>query len=170
MCLRSRTGWTAPAKRRPPETALLQQRSTFSKHVIHATYCTPAHAYHQRYTVARQTVGKELSELAIPVGDVNAAVALLLRAELRDAVSEDHEALVNVVCLFESLALAARLLRHLGASQVDEIDLSMPRDVNALVVLVRRLLLGVNVHRQYRVRPGRVLVHVVVSDGTVLQP
>ena len=125
--------------------------------------------YHQSYAVARKTVGEELRQLAVPVGNVDSAVALLLRTELRDAVAEHHEALVDVVGLLERLALAARLFGHLGSGQVDEIDLAVSRDVDALVVLARRLLLRVNVHREDRVRPGRVLVHVVVPDGAVLQ-
>lgn len=52
-------------------------------------------------------------------------------AELRDAVAEHHEALVDVVGLFERLALTVRLLGHLAAGQVDKVDLAVTAQVDA---------------------------------------
>lgn len=94
----------------------------------------------------------------------------LLRAELRDAVPEHHEALVDVVGLLQRLPLAPRLLGHLRPRQVHKVDLAVARDVDALAVLRRGLLLRVDVHGEDGVGPRGVLVHVVVADGAVLKP
>ena len=59
-------------------------------------------------------------------------VCLLLRAQLGDAVSQDHEALVDVIGLLQCLALTLGLLGHLAPSQVHEVDLAMPGDVHSL--------------------------------------
>ena len=53
--------------------------------------------------------------------------------------------------------------------QIHEVDLSVPGDVDALVVLAGGLLLRVDVDGQDGVRTGGVLVHVVGADGSVLE-
>ncbi len=148
--------------------------------------------HHQRDSVSSQAVGQQLCQLAVPVWDVHAsrrrhrpgpgpgpgpggaaaaaAAAAALRAELRDAVPEHHEALVDVVGLLQRLPFAARLLGHLRPRQVHKVDLPVPGDVDALAVLPGRLLLRVDVHGQDGVGARGVLVHVVTPDGAVLQP
>ena len=61
---------------------------------------------------------------------MHALVALLLTAELGDAVAEDHEALVDVIGLLQGLALAPGLLGHLGSGQIDKVDLAVAGDIN----------------------------------------
>ncbi len=46
--------------------------------------------------------------------------------------TKDHETLVDVVGLLQGLPLAACLLRHLAAGQVNKVDLPVPRYVHAL--------------------------------------
>ncbi len=46
--------------------------------------------------------------------------------------TEDHETLVDVVGLLQGLPLAARLLGHLTAGQVNKVDLAMSRYVHTL--------------------------------------
>jgi hypothetical protein len=46
--------------------------------------------------------------------------------------TEDHETLVDVVGLLQGFPLAARLLGHLAARQVNKVDLPVPRYVHAL--------------------------------------
>ena len=89
-------------------------------------------SHHESNSVARQTVGQELGELAVPVWDVDALVCLLLGAQLGDAVAEDHQTLVDVVRLLQRLAFTLGLLGHLTASKVHEIDLAMSGDVDTL--------------------------------------
>ncbi len=47
--------------------------------------------------------------------------------------------------------------------------LQIPCDEDPLVVLAGHLLLGVDVDGEDGVAPGRVLVHHVSADGTILQ-
>ena len=61
---------------------------------------------------------------------MHALVALLLTAELGDAVAEDHEALVDVIGLLQGFALAPGLLGHLGSGQIDKVDLAVAGDIN----------------------------------------
>jgi hypothetical protein len=46
--------------------------------------------------------------------------------------TEDHETLVDVVGLLQGLALAARLLGHLAAGQVNKVDFAVSRYVHTL--------------------------------------
>ncbi len=46
--------------------------------------------------------------------------------------TQNHETLVDVVGLLQGLPLAARLLGHLAAGQVNKVDLPVPRYVHAL--------------------------------------
>ncbi len=56
-------------------------------------------ACHKGNAISCQTVGQQLREIAVPVGDVHATVVSLLRAQLSDAIAQDHQTLVDVVCL-----------------------------------------------------------------------
>jgi hypothetical protein len=49
--------------------------------------------------------------------------------------TEDHETLVDVVGLLQGLPLAARLLGHLAAGQVNKVDLPVPRYIHALHIV-----------------------------------
>lgn len=67
-----------------------------------------------------------------------------LRLHIKHQLTQHHEALVNVVRLLQRLALAVRLLCHLTARQIDEIDLALLRDEDAIL----RLLLRCDVHTE----------------------
>jgi hypothetical protein len=49
--------------------------------------------------------------------------------------TQNHETLVDVVGLLQGLPLAARLLGHLAAGQVNKVDLPVPGYVHALYIV-----------------------------------
>ena len=55
--------------------------------VIIALLLAYGETHHQCDPVTSQTVGQQLGELAVPVGDVDCLVVLLLRTQLGDAVT-----------------------------------------------------------------------------------
>ena len=89
-------------------------------------------SHHQRDPVTSQAVSQQLGELAVPVRDVDPLVGLLLGAQLSDAVTEDHEALVDIVGLLEGLPLTFGLLGHLAPGEVHEVDLAVSGDEDSL--------------------------------------
>lgn len=77
--------------------------------------------------------------------------------------TQHHQALVDVVRLLQRFAFAVRLLCHLTAGQIHEIDLALFGDEHAIL----GLLLGRYVHAQNRVAARRVVVHAMGAHRPV---
>jgi len=116
---------------------------------------------HQGYSIPRQAVGQEFGELAIPVRNVTRS--LLGVAQRGDAVTQNHEALVDVISFLQRFSLTHGLLGQLTASKVHKVDLSVLGEEHPAI----GLLIGQDVNRQDGVRARGVIVHGMRANSTI---